>query len=1076
MAAAPLTAATSLPACAASQRVTLEQDKPWKCEAQWMAARAYLLRVDEQSIDVAFEILDASGKALMKVDGPARRAGPEFMLFRPRTAAQHIVVVSAQEQSTSPRVVELQIRALGEASTSALVRGYAALTDAAVVSATPGEVSAEPRLAALRTARQQFRLANAPDLEAHALFRIAAVYYWMLGDWEKAAAAAAEASDAFERLGDPIMMSQARVMRAASLIETANTTRLSGGRNTMAAARSPFVEAQRLLLEAAERFRAANMPYDEAHAINNLGIARHYLGEFDAAREAYVQAARTFAEIGESVSEVLPLQNIAVLDYERGDFDRAAESYEPLLLRLRVEDDPPSYIAILNNLADAQRVLGKLEKALQSYLSALRLAEQYKLSYEEAVSLQGLGSLYWAAGQRDRASVFIERSLQLRRQVNDARGLVTSLIHAGDLYRERGDYKHALELHLQALEKSISPLQKLRSLLAIGRDHVANGALAAAIGTYRTALALDLPQDWPDRVALSSAYGYALLSNGDAEGRKLMERAIASHRKYARYDLAARDLYSLAELDYRNGRVTAASQEIDQALDLFEAERVRAITPDMRAQYVASRAAAFELQAEINMRLAEQAKGDQQRKLRERALSSAEMRRLRALEDLRQLTPGAGEGRAGASPELLQLDQRLSSRRQRLAMLLEQTHPSADSVERLQKEIEVLRAQLDLLEATDSSRRLSLKVKSVADVQNAMDSDAVLLTYVRGRERSWLWSITRDSAEVYPMPSAAALEQAANELHASWSNPARPVDPQYELERSRILLGPAQRTLQQKRAVIVVTDGVLRQIPFAALRIESGAGANGQRLIEEHRVSYRPSLSGWSDLNRTPNASNRILLVGDPQTPAMTSNVEALNVARQSRPRLPGAQREIESIAGLAKGWQADVLLGVRASKRELLARPLRNYRVLHFATHAQLDVHDPELSSILLTAGDAPGEFSNGDLTLREIVGLGLDADSVVLSACEGSMGKDYQGQLTFGLSEAFLIAGARHVLGGLWRVSDAAARRYMETFYEHYLREGASPASAAQLSARAMSRDRTFAHPYFWAAFVLIERPFPG
>lgn len=90
--------------------------------------------------------------------------------------------------------------------------------------------------------------------------------------------------------------------------------------------------------------------------------------------------------------------------------------------------------------------------------------------------------------------------------------------------------------------------------------------------------------------------------------------------------------------------------------------------------------------------------------------------------------------------------------------------------------------------------------------------------------------------------------------------------------------------------------------------------------------------------------------------------------------------------------------------------------------------------------------------------------------------MGKHYEGQLTFGLSEAFLIAGARNVLGGLWRVSDAAAERYMASFYRHYLREGLSPAAAAQLTARAMSRDKVFGHPYFWAAFVLIERPFPG
>ena len=110
--------------------------------------------------------------------------------------------------------------------------------------------------------------------------------------------------------------------------------------------------------------------------------------------------------------------------------------------------------------------------------------------------------------------------------------------------------------------------------------------------------------------------------------------------------------------------------------------------------------------------------------------------------------------------------------------------------------------------------------------------------------------------------------------------------------------------------------------------------------------------------------------------------------------------------------------------------------------------------------------------LTVREIVGFKLNAETVVLSACEASLGKSYRGQLSFGLSEAFLLAGAHNVLGSLWKVSDEAAQAYMQRFYQAYVRFDATPAASARAAALEMSRDPVFSHPYFWAAFAITQR----
>jgi CHAT domain-containing protein len=238
-------------------------------------------------------------------------------------------------------------------------------------------------------------------------------------------------------------------------------------------------------------------------------------------------------------------------------------------------------------------------------------------------------------------------------------------------------------------------------------------------------------------------------------------------------------------------------------------------------------------------------------------------------------------------------------------------------------------------------------------------------------------------------------------------------------------------------------------------------------------------LGHW-DTGRPPSApsalQSQILLVGDPVSIPERSSVTRSAARRDERGAsemlaLPGARREIATIAQIATGWRAVTLVREQATKTAVLAQPLETFRVLHFATHARLDVRDPQLSAIVLSGTPAQVGTTAAALSLREVVGLELNADTVVLSACEGSLGKEYRGQLSLGLSESFLLAGARNVVGGLWPVADAATERYMQLFYEQYVRFKSSPQVAAQTAARAMMNTEKYAHPFYWAAFVVVS-----
>ncbi|MGH8308357.1 MAG: CHAT domain-containing protein [Steroidobacteraceae bacterium] len=1070
----PLTSLASIhafaaQACGETQRVTIARDAPWRCEMTFQPGRSYLVRADQTRADLTVELLDPAGASVIKVDSPTRRAGPELLLANARKAGLHTIVV--ETNGGGPTTI-----AVSDTTARAATRGLAMLTSAAAVRAEPRAEDAAGRLATLRAALEQLRSAAAEAYEAETLFRIAALDYWIRRSWSDAARSAQAAMDAFERSSDPVMRSQAAILRASSLIDMAQAAESARSRGPRSET-PEFREAETLLAEAVQQFRASGRRYDEAHAINSLGIASFYQGRNDEARARYVTAAGILRELGERASEVSPLQNIAVLDWDRGDYARAAESYEQLLKRLEPEHDYSDHVALLNNLALAYDVLGNTDRALQAYLAALSITERYGYDAGRARTLHGLGTLYIRLGDSERGGQFLEQALALRRSMHppDRRGLFFSLIRVGDWHRDRGDSVKAVKLHVEASESAVSPAQKARTFLAIGRDHMDADSVGQAIAAYERGLALALPEDWPVRVMLKSAYGYAKLRSGDPIGYSLISSAASAHEEHGDDELAGQDYVLLAQEDLRADRTENALRNIRRALALFEAQRAGAMNPDLRASYLANRSTAYELQAEIYMTLADEARKQSDRdRLRLMALITAEARRTRALLDFQEL----------ARPDARHLDRELRTRQHRLASLLDQQEPPLEKVAALRQEIGVLKARLDLMHAdspgTDRHRTSAASLQSVEALRLSIPADTVVLAYLLGESRSWLWSMTREGVRTFELARRDEMNRAASELHELWSRPiAQPSDRSRENEFSRVIFGGVPDVLAQKQNVEVIPDGALRHVPFGALRAPANGGASG-RLAETHVVSLRLSLHFAARAESSRANGNRILLVGDPVGTTSDTGLPHQNVGIGATrlAALPGSRREIAIIANIADitaDWRADALTGRAATKPAFLQKPLADYRVLHFATHAKLDVASPQLSTIVLSRSSSDVGAWDSGLSLREIVGLDLKADMVVLSACDGSLGKDYRGQLSFGLSEAFLLAGSSSVVGSLWRVSDAAAQRYMTLFYDQYVSRGASPAVAAQRAARAMMGDPKYAHPFYWAAFVVLTSQSP-
>jgi tetratricopeptide (TPR) repeat protein len=263
--------------------------------------------------------------------------------------------------------------------------------------------------------------------------------------------------------------------------------------------------------------------------------------------------------------------------------------------------------------------------------------------------------------------------------------------------------------------------------------------------------------------------------------------------------------------------------------------------------------------------------------------------------------------------------------------------------------------------------------------------------------------------------------------------------------------------------LIIVPEDALHRVPFAALRV------GGHRVVERFAVHVVPSaavaLALWSA--RAPPGPARMLAFGDPRfplddardAPATRAHFAAF-ASSGGLTRLPASAAEARSAAAYFPRSQA--LLGAAASESNLKRVKLEQFRLIHFATHAQVDERAPGRTAIALAAGG--GE--DGFVTSEDLGSLHLEADLVMLSGCSTALGMIVGGEGILGLTGPLLQAGSHSVVATLWPVSDRGSAEFVESFYK-FLSRGEAATDALRMAQ--LDAIRHGAPPRDWAAFVL-------
>jgi CHAT domain-containing protein len=863
-----------------------------------------------------------------------------------------------------------------------------------------------------------------------------------------------------------------------------------------------FEEARRQCQAALELARGLKAYNAEAKALDCLGEVAYWSQHLEQALESYVEAAQLWDSLGDQRGQARTLLHQGYVYSDLMRFDQARTCYERARsIWTALGDRREQAIALV---ADARLLSrrGEYQEAQNEFEAALSFLKPMGDTVWEGASLTGIGDVYLAMAETRAALQYWERALQILETAGLRSAWVDALFTLGKSYLAAGDDTKALRRFEQALglagELGIQRWEAF-ALRLIGVVHLVRHDPRLAQQYLERSLTVQQSPGSPGDSRLRAqtladmGEAFELLGNHEAATRHLDTALVLSQASGDRAS-EARALFGLARASMGLNRPRVARGYIDRSLQVVESLRTAVESRDLRASYFASIYRYYEFQMDVLMRLH---RIRPKQGLAAAAFEASERARARSLLD--SLAEAGVNLRTRLDPGLLKREQIAKAafddwaRRQGrgegagAAVLAEEYRDLEQRWDQLQAEI---RSKSPHYAALAQPR--PLRVQEVQ--KEVVDGGTLLLEYALGEERSYLWAVSSKDQTSYELPPRAEIEGAAQRVYERLTARLVPTgnsqdrrqrvmraDAEYWTEAaslSEVLLGPVAKRMAGKR-ILVVADGALQYLPFAALPVPGRSG-EPVPMVVEHEIVSLPSASVLAVLRRETKArkppdkavavlADPVFEADDPRLPVARADGPSGGDGRSGYPRLAATRQEADAIVGLAPEGMTLRAVDFEASRATAMSPDLARYRILHFATHGVLNNETPGLSAVLLSTFDRRGRAVDGSLRLHDIYGLELPAELVVLSACSTALGKPVRGEGLVGIVRGFMHAGSKRVLASLWKVDDEATGEMMSRLYLEMLRRNRSPAAALREAQLSLWRQDRWRPPYYWAAFVL-------
>ncbi|MEG4484393.1 CHAT domain-containing tetratricopeptide repeat protein [Microcoleus sp. D2_18a_B4] len=787
--------------------------------------------------------------------------------------------------------------------------------------------------------------------------------------------------------------------------------------------------------------REINDSRSEVEADRNLRSAYDTIYNLDRYAEEIKSAQQQLAiarEIKDRQSEGKALGNLGIAYNDLGDYAKAIEYAQQQLAIAREIKDRQSEGTALGHLGNAYDSLGDYAKAIEYTQQLLAIAREIKDRKSEGAALGNLGSAYYSLGDYAKAIEYAQQKLAIAREIKDRQSEGKALGNMGIAYRKLGNYAQALAYAQQQLviAREIKDRQSEGKALGnLGNAYLFLGDYAKAIeyAQQELAIAREIKDRQSEGEALGSL-GLAYYSLGDyAKAIEYTQQWLAIAREIKDRPSEGTALNNLGVALANSGNLPAAEKTLLDSIKVSES--LRAGLDD------ANKVSIFETQTNPYVIL--QKVFIAQKKTND-ALEIAERGRARAFVELlaSRQAPSASIATTIDPPNIQQIQQIAKEQNATLveystigneALYIWVIKPTGEITFR---SVNLKSLYINLPEATEETR-----VSAATGRRGLNEEDTALAEMIRG---------TRDALGV---SGDTANRQAANPPASTPAN-SRIIYPKLQ-QIYQLLIQPIADLLptDPNAPVIFIPHQSLFLVPFVALQ-----DPTGQYLIEKHTILTAPAIQILQFTRQSRQKARQLslqnnLVVGNPIMPKIG------NPPRQLDP-LPGSEREAITIAQLLK---TQPITGAQATKSSIVQQMLKA-RIIHLATHGLLnEVKRRDLPGAIALA---PSENDDGLLTSSEILDFKLNAELVVLSACNTGRGK-LTGDGVVGLSRALISAGVPSIIVSLWLVPDAATAELMAEFYRQLQ---LNPNKAQALRQAMLITMKMHPTPQDWGAFTLI------
>ncbi len=794
------------------------------------------------------------------------------------------------------------------------------------------------------------------------------------------------------------------------------------------------------------------------------------LGDFIAAEGALKEAQQIAKKHRLDFVTSALRQDFASLDARRGRYGDAIAVWEGALEENRRAGNKPAQVDILLSLGTALAEYGRKGDAFRRSEDARKLAAELKLPRSEAAAHYRLAAQYAQVGAEEDAARHLRDALALYKASGDQVGVARCLSVAAVLHVLAGrpvDAERVIAEALAITKTGGSASRTAELNLLMGWQFYKTGALKKA-EEYLAVAINDFEKigETSQRALARELRILCLIGTGDERYRNEL---LALDLDVAKFKNPRAELslhYCIANIDVARKDWPAAIKRTETAIQKAKAfhtqiedprlevtRRSRSVLTELYVLRAAAHAGNGDSAAAFVA--ADRAKGSVLNRLLERSRSpiqkgmtsdeQQEEGRLRNAVSAAVGTAAAQMRFANAEPgkrealitEQLEAEARYEEFKTKMAL----AHPGLLKT----------RGELPDIDLTELQKTVFAREPDLAVLSYLVLPDRVLIAVVSaGDEPDGPARVAIRSVEVNAEELADAADQFWKACQASKAG--RPVSD----DLYRWLIEPAERDTAGKKHLLVVPCHPLLALPFQAL----APSKDDPYLIERFAVSYAPSVSALMEMRRRgdevrgPGPADRlpVLAVGGAKfTPDL--------------PDLPASGPEAEAV-GKVFGDRARVLLAGDATRAEI-SKAMPAARFLHFATHGEVNAPRPLFSALGVTPAN---KGDDGRLYAHDVMNLDLNAELVVLSACDTGRGRDYRGEGTVGLAWAFFVAGTPAVVVSQWKVGDAATADLMRAFYTRmHAGGGGSKAEALRQAALELMKDKKTRHPRFWAPFQL-------